>query len=96
MPTVRSIFRGAAREATGTLVKHARQLKHLPNGALMLAATPAGAQPCGCAEYRRRSRPWTQRRIPEIAMDGYSGYVDALRRAGVAIADDIAARLDAK
>jgi hypothetical protein len=32
----------------------------------------------------------------EIAMDGYSGYVDALRRAGVAIADDIAARLDAK
>ena len=32
----------------------------------------------------------------EITMDGYPGYVDALRRAGIAIADDIAARLEAK
>lgn len=32
----------------------------------------------------------------EITLDGYPGYVDALRRAGIAIADDIAARLEAK
>jgi uncharacterized protein len=32
----------------------------------------------------------------EVTMDGYPGFVDALRRAGIAIAEDIAARLNAK
>ena len=32
----------------------------------------------------------------QITVDGYPGYVDALQRAGIAIADDIAARLEAK
>lgn len=32
----------------------------------------------------------------KIAMDGYSGYVDALRAAGIAIADNIAARLESQ